>query len=234
MIYKHGHACYNNIGRIFRKHNIIEYKSPKDYLSIDDFYKVYGYTCFYKSDADAADKIPAEELTITFVSSRYPHKLMKHLKKKRGYTVEKAAAGIYYIKGDYFPIQMIVTPQLSETENLWLKNLTDNMKTSESARKLIEDYGKHRENDLYQSVMDIIMQANEEKFVEVRGMCNALRELMKDEIKEELESARREGIQIVIENCKEFHCSYEETVSKITEKYRLSADDVAEYMKNFW
>ena len=35
-----------NIGRIFRKHNIIEYKSPKDYLSIDDFYKVYGYTCF--------------------------------------------------------------------------------------------------------------------------------------------------------------------------------------------
>ena len=31
-----------NIGRIFRKHNIIEYKSPADYLSIDDFYKVYG------------------------------------------------------------------------------------------------------------------------------------------------------------------------------------------------
>ena len=32
-----------NIGRIFRKHNIVEYKSPTDYLSIDDFYKVYGY-----------------------------------------------------------------------------------------------------------------------------------------------------------------------------------------------
>ena len=31
-----------NIGRIFRMHNIIEYKSPTDYLSIDDFYKVYG------------------------------------------------------------------------------------------------------------------------------------------------------------------------------------------------
>ena len=26
-----------NIGRIFRKHNIIEYKSPEDYLSINDF-----------------------------------------------------------------------------------------------------------------------------------------------------------------------------------------------------
>ena len=26
-----------NIGRIFRKHNLIEYKSPGDYLSINDF-----------------------------------------------------------------------------------------------------------------------------------------------------------------------------------------------------
>ena len=26
-----------NIGQIFRKHNIIEYKSPEDYVSIDDF-----------------------------------------------------------------------------------------------------------------------------------------------------------------------------------------------------
>ena len=39
-----------NIGRIFRTHNVIEYKSPTDYLSVDDFYKVYGYACFYKSD----------------------------------------------------------------------------------------------------------------------------------------------------------------------------------------
>ena len=31
-----------NIGRIFRKHNIVEYKSPTDYLSVDDFYKVYA------------------------------------------------------------------------------------------------------------------------------------------------------------------------------------------------
>ncbi len=30
--------------RIFRTYNIIEYKSPDDYLSINDFYKVYGYT----------------------------------------------------------------------------------------------------------------------------------------------------------------------------------------------
>ena len=32
-----------NIGRIFRQYNIIEYKSPKYDLNIDDFYKTYAY-----------------------------------------------------------------------------------------------------------------------------------------------------------------------------------------------
>ncbi len=40
-----------NIGQIFRRYNLIEYKSPGDYLSIDDFYKVYAYACLYKCNA---------------------------------------------------------------------------------------------------------------------------------------------------------------------------------------
>ena len=31
-----------NIGKIFRGHNIVEYKSPTDYLCIDDYYKGYA------------------------------------------------------------------------------------------------------------------------------------------------------------------------------------------------
>ena len=65
-----------NIGRIFKKYNIIEYKSPDDSLSVDDFYKVYGYTCFYKADVQYADSIPAEELSITFVSGKYPRTMI--------------------------------------------------------------------------------------------------------------------------------------------------------------
>ena len=36
-------AIKKNIGRIFRKHNIIEYKSPEQYLSIDAFYNQIRY-----------------------------------------------------------------------------------------------------------------------------------------------------------------------------------------------
>lgn len=40
---------HKNIGRIFRTYNVIEYKSPDDTLSIDAFYKAYGYVNFYKA-----------------------------------------------------------------------------------------------------------------------------------------------------------------------------------------
>lgn len=72
-----------NIGRIFRKYNLIEYKSPPDYLSIDDFYKVYGYACFYKADTTERNRIPIEEVTISLVSFRYSKSLIRHLTKER-------------------------------------------------------------------------------------------------------------------------------------------------------
>ncbi|MEZ3433479.1 MAG: hypothetical protein K1W34_02400 [Lachnospiraceae bacterium] len=67
-----------NIGQIFRKYNIIEYKAPGDSLSINDFYKAYGYTCFYQSDTKKVMEIDPQELTITFVCNHYPYKLLKH------------------------------------------------------------------------------------------------------------------------------------------------------------
>ena len=53
-----------NIGRIFREYNIIEYKSPEQYLSIDAFYKVLGYACFYKSDVQHVDIIKIMDLVV--------------------------------------------------------------------------------------------------------------------------------------------------------------------------
>ena len=36
-----------NIAAIFKTWNILEYKSPDDYVSIAGYYKVYGYACLY-------------------------------------------------------------------------------------------------------------------------------------------------------------------------------------------
>ena len=100
-----------NIGRIFRKYNIIEYKSPVDYLSIDDFYKVYGYTCFYKASTLHIDEIPIEDLSITFVCKNYPKKLVNHLLAKQNLAIETVAKGIYYIYAAFSYIQVITRKQ---------------------------------------------------------------------------------------------------------------------------
>lgn len=179
-----------NIGRIFRTHNTVEYKSPKDYLSVDDFYKVYGYTCFYKADTAQADSIAIHDITITFVCHRYPRSLMRHLTEERGYEIHREEDGIYYINGDNIPIQLILTKELSEEQNLWLKSLTDELEETETAKHLIEQYGKHKGNNLYKSVMDLIVRANKDKFKEAKIMCEALEELMEDE----LEAKRTQGL----------------------------------------
>ena len=173
-----------NIGRIFRRYNIIEYKGPGDYLSIDDFYKVYGYACFYKSDTRITDTIKIQDLTITLVSQCYPRKLIAHLRRKRGYEVKRIEPGIYRVKGDMVPIQILVTRRMSPEKNLWLRNLTDHIQSTEEAKRLLEEYKKHKTDKLYESVVNIIMNANKDLFKEMDIMCEALMELMKDELEE--------------------------------------------------
>lgn len=190
-----------NIGRIFRKYNIIEYKSPTDSLLIDDFHRVYGYICFFKADTGTNDNIPIEDLTITFMCSKYPRKLMKHWQKNRHYEICQEEPGIYYIKGDVIPIQLLILPRLSEEENLWLSGLGKRIKETRTAEQLLSEYEKHKGDTLYRSVMDIIVKANAEKFQEVKEemLCEALRELMKDEIeaqvKERVEAQVKEQVE---------------------------------------
>lgn len=160
------------IGRIFRQHNIIEYKAPGDYLSINDFYKVYGYTCFYQSNTDRVKEIDPEELTITFACSRYPREMLNHLLAVRGIHVENQDKGIYYLTGDAIPMQLLLTRELTQEENFWLKNLR----------------------------MDLITRANWTEMEVERKMCDALKELFAEELKEEnergIERGRAEGIHL--------------------------------------
>lgn len=106
-----GWQVRKNIGRIFRTYNIIEYKSPEDSLSIDDFYKVCGYAYFYKSAAKSVDEVKVGEITISLVCSQYPRKLLRHF-AERFREVRRREDGIYDIADPTFMIQLIVTKEL--------------------------------------------------------------------------------------------------------------------------
>lgn len=72
----------NEIGRMFRTYNVIDYKSPDDSLSISDYYKTMAYACLYKGLEGKPDQIPDREVTVSFVRERYPRKLFKALRQE--------------------------------------------------------------------------------------------------------------------------------------------------------
>ena len=195
-----GEKIQKNIGRIFRTYNLIEYKSPTDYLSVDDFYKVYGYACFYKADTGKTNEIPAEEITITFVAKNYPRKMIQHLLDARKYTIEKIEPGIYYVYGDVFAIQIIVTGQLLPKHNLWLYSLTDTLTDPTITRELLNEYRGKEKDTLYSAAMQVIVAANEHQFKEEGTMCDALMKIIneisdeKAEIKAEILANERAEI----------------------------------------
>ena len=83
---------------------------------------------------------------------------------------------------------------MSPERNLWLYSLTDTLEDMSVTRQLLEDYKKNKENQLDQAVMEIIVKANENRLKEgKRDMCNALLELMKDELDEKREKGEALG-----------------------------------------
>ena len=182
-----------NIGRIFRQYNIIEYKSPEDDLDIDDFYKTYAYACLYKSDTESVDLISADELTITFVCYHYPRNMLHKLEQDRKMAVQQQASGIYYLIGDAIPIQLVIVPKLSKEHNYWLNNLRNDLKAGSEIKNFIENYGKNKNSKLYQALADAVMRANWEKLKEGSNMCEALKELFADDLRESREQGIIEG-----------------------------------------
>lgn len=186
-------------GRIFRRHNVIEYKSPDDGMTIDDFFKTRGYAYLYKGLGEKVEQIPLEELTISLFRATVPKQLFNKL-AGYGYLIEKHVSGIYYVQGLAIPAQIIVTSELESQNHESLKVLSksaekeDIQKFTEMAKNFKEPGDKEKAD----AVLQVSVAANKEKYDEVRrstGMCEALRELMKDEIEEELKKNREKSLE---------------------------------------
>ena len=187
----------NEIGKIFRKYNIFEYKSPMDELNIDTFYKAIAYACLYKVLPNHVNEIPAEEITITLIRDRKPVKLMRELEKS-GYGCKKETAGIYYIYGVMFPVQIVASSELDTEMHVQLKALTNHLEESLMRQYLLRVSAfSEREKNLADVVLQVIVNSNMEKVQKWKGseriMCEALRVLMADELNEERVEGRIEG-----------------------------------------
>ncbi len=190
----------SGVGRIFRGHNILEYKSPGDHLDIDTFYKVGAYAGLYKSYGSGVDARRADDITVSIIREGKPSGLFRYFKEK-GVAVAHPASGIYYIKGEVlFPTQVIVIRELDRKEHLWLRALSGGMGVQEM-KELIGQVGsltEKWERELADSVLEVSVRANRETMEELRrdeGMCQALLEIMKPEINEIVEAEARKREQ---------------------------------------
>ena len=160
-----------NIARIFHRHNIVEYKSPDDYLSIDDYYKVKAYTYLYKTLAEHVDEIKVKDLTITLTSVTYPVKLIKHLEAEQGIKLVKKYDGIYYCQNADIPMQILVIKEMSADDSSYLTLLQKQLKKKDKLQRFITEYMKNNKNSLYDLLLDVIAKANSDTLLEVFGMA---------------------------------------------------------------
>lgn len=157
-----------NIARIFRAVNLCEYKSPDDYLSVKDFFKVYAYACLYAAITPEADMA---DMSLTFVGTGYPRKLVKYLREVRRYGIEETGPGIYRVSGDYLPIQIIESRKLLPQNNLWLKSLGKGLESAEADGIL--KVGREQKNRIpVDAYFDAVFHANPKTFQEVLSMTN--------------------------------------------------------------
>ena len=86
------------IGRIFKRYNILEYKSPEKSHTVNSFFKVVSYAGLLQSNTQREQEIPPEEITITLIGDRYPRRLLAYLKRQHRIRIKQAYPGIYYVE----------------------------------------------------------------------------------------------------------------------------------------
>ena len=186
----------NEVGAIFDKYNIVEYKSPEASLTFGDFYKVLAYTGIYLDELHKYDEYGRDAFTMTFVRRRKPVKLFEQLNRD-GHEVHQVKKGIYEIKGHLpFRTQVIVSREWDDEEgkiHTWLRGLTNEGTRTELKGILDitpELSPKHKK--YADSVMDVFADANEEliwKNKEESIMCEAINRIFAEETKKEKERA---------------------------------------------
>ena len=180
------------IGKFFRKYNVLEYKSPADKLSVDDFYKVQAYACLYKSLGNKVNERRADELTVSIFRHVYPEKMFEEL-KRLGLEIEEACPGIYRVTGAVcIPAQVVVASRLDTEGYETFKTLVKNARREDL--KFVF-YKECNEEDK-EALLRVTMALNPEFYESLKGDKKAmeiLRKLFQEELMAERDELLNEG-----------------------------------------
>jgi len=203
IIYKRSDERLDHpIAGVFRKYNIVEYKSPKDGLTIDDYYKVIGYACLYKGLGKKVGEVSERELTVSIFRHTYPRKMFAML-KAAGANVYEASGGVFMVEGIvHFPTQVIVTSRLPREEHEALRILVEGADKNDVRNflKKAETLQEQGDKNNVDAILQVSIQSNKALYTKLRreelGMCEAMEWLMKDVLDEREERGKEIGKEI--------------------------------------
>ncbi|MDR2376498.1 MAG: hypothetical protein LBD96_08685 [Treponema sp.] len=236
IIKKPPHVLIDNpLGAMFRTYNIIEYKSPGDYLSIADYHKAGAYTRLYS----VVYHLEITDMTITLIGKRHPRKLLKYLEEVCGYKVYEKEPGIYEVVGDIVGIQVVETGRLGEG-GVWLKDLRRGLK-GEELEEIIRRVEGMPEGSPVSAYLYQIIQANSEGTKELAAMSERKFEKVLEEcgltakweakgleqgLEQGLERGLEQGLERVVKKLWKHGMASEE----ISLALELSPDTVSRYL----
>lgn len=240
----------NEIGHIFKGHNIIEFKSPVDQLDIDVFYKSIAYACLYKSYGITLDERKADDITVSIVRDSKPRELLKYL-NTHGFSIFIPHKGIYYVtRNVLFPTQIIVTKELDEKNHTWLRALSQNVKATD-ARRLLSSLLHLKGNfdkEMADSVLKVMLDANRQILEEWKGdhsMYEYLMEIVEPQIRLREENEHKKGVQqgihqgihqgilTTIDSLRDFGHNDSDIRTTIMRRYHLSSKEADKYFPEF-
>ena len=152
---------HNPIGRIFRRHNIIEYKSPGKPLNLQVLYKAYSYAYLYLSKLPSGEARTLDDISLTLIRQERAAKLLNQLSRSTTPAVE-VSPGIYQLQNVPFAVQIVAAEQVPAPHGKWLKRLTRNVSPDDLDEACEDLTGTSNpvQQELMSTMINFMLQAN--------------------------------------------------------------------------
>jgi hypothetical protein len=109
--------------------------------------------------------VDIRDITTTFVVTACPREVFKHL-NSRLISYVHHSTGIYYVYGEAFPVQIVLTDRLNKVDNLWLQALRHGIEV-DTINMVFDGYKPDVNIEAY---LRVLFKANEQAAQEVLKM----------------------------------------------------------------
>ncbi len=187
------------IARQFAAYNLFEIKGISSSVTVTAYYKTIAYAALLIAENAASPPHFRRDISLTFVSHRFPRKLIRYLTEECQKKVANPFPGIYNVSEDIFPVQILVTQELPPDTALYLRCLTNKLQAKELIDRLALDYTQHQNELLYENYMDQLINANLSQEGGSAMCCEGIFKLYGTSSKEIAAKAAREAVAPVLE-----------------------------------